>query len=218
MEGPTDEATIVELRRRQRRNLLLTLFVSLGVPMLSGGDEVGRTQGGNNNGYCHDSELTWTPWAIPAEERAFSTFVQRLIALRAGQPVFQRRRFLSGRQATPGGQADVLWFRPDGREMTGEDWGNTDAQSIGVLFNGDAILEPDERGQPIVGDTLLILLNASAEDVPFVLPVRAGKAPWERLIDTADPTGPPAKRLVAGERWTVMARSSAVLRLAKRRK
>jgi isoamylase len=207
-EGATDDKAIIELRERQRRNFLLTLFVSLGVPMLSGGDEVGRTQQGNNNGYCQDSELTWTPWTVdPANER-FREFVEKLIALRRSQPVLQRRTFLSGRQP---GASDVLWLRPDGTEMTDAEWGDAECRTIGVLLDGHAIRECDRQGRPIVGDTLLILLNASDNDVQFVLPRRKGSS-WERVIDTADPQSQPRK-VTAGE-WRLPARASVVFRHA----
>ena len=152
IEGPTDDPEIRALRMRQQRNLLLTLLVSVGVPMLSGGDEIGRTQHGNNNGYCQDSELTWTPWEVASEDRQFCQFVERLIALRQSQPVLRRRTFLSGRRP---GAADVLWLRPDRREMTDADWADPERRVLGVLLDGQAIAETDSRGRPIVGDTLL---------------------------------------------------------------
>jgi isoamylase len=207
VEGPTDEPAIVELRRRQRRNFLFTLFVSLGVPMLSGGDEVGRTQHGNNNAYCHDSTLTWTPWDVPREEKKFCEFVRRLIALRAAQPVLGRRTFLSGRRP---GATDVLWLRPDGQEMVEADWADADRHALGVLFDGEAIPETDAHGRRIVGDTLLILLNAGTADVRFMLPRKKGSR-WERLIDTADPEGR-SRKLDSGASWTVIARSGTVFR------
>ena len=206
-EGPTDDPGIQTLRMRQRRNFLLTLLVSLGVPMLSGGDEVGRTQQGNNNGYCQDSSLTWTPWKLPPEERQFRAFVERLIAVRRSQPVLQRRTFLSGRGP---GAADVLWLRPDRHEMTDADWADPERRALGVLLDGHAIAETDTHGRPIVGDTLLILLNAGADEVTFTMPRRKGRR-WERLIDTADPDGPTA-RVDAGAEWRVSGRSAAVFK------
>jgi glycogen operon protein len=175
--------------------------------MLSGGDEVGRTQGGNNNGYCQDSELTWTPWDVPSEEAQFNDFVQRLIALRASQPVLRRRTFLSGRRP---GAADVLWLRPDGQEMTEADWTESERRALGVLLDGGAIAETDPHGRPIVGDTLLILLNGDVADVRFVMPRRKGSR-WERIIDTADPEGRVWK-VDSGAMWRVHGRSAAVFR------
>jgi glycogen operon protein len=207
VEGPTADRAIVELRERQRRNFLLTLLVSIGVPMLSGGDEVGRTQLGNNNAYCHDSELSWTPWDVPAAEQAFWNFVRRLLALRASQPVLRRRTFLSGRRP---GATDVLWLRPDSQEMTDRDWADAEGRVLGVLFDGEAIPETDSHGRPIVGETLLILLNASAREVAFSLPRRKGAA-WERLIDTAQPDAKP-QTFAGGIAWTLRERSGAVFR------
>ena len=206
-EGPSTDPAVAALRMRQRRNFLLSLFVSLGVPMLSGGDELGRTQRGNNNAYCHDSDLAWTPWDVPAEEREFCRFVQRLIALRASQPVLRRRTFLSGRQP---GATDVLWLRPDGLEMTEADWANGERRALGVLFDGDAIPETDTHGRRIVGDTLLILLNAGADDLTFEM-THPKASSWERVIDTADPDGG-VSRVEHGATWTAIAQSAAVFR------
>jgi len=206
-EGATEDPAIRELRMRQRRNFLLTLMVSLGVPMISGGDEVGRTQNGNNNGYCQDSTLTWTPWAVPEEESQFYRFVQQLLTMRASQPVLQRRTFLNGRRP---GAADVLWLRPDGQEMTDSDWNDGERRAIGVLLDGHAIPETDAHGRPIVGDTLLILLNAGANDVRFVMPRRKGSR-WERIVDTADPDGRPRK-VDSGALCRIIGRSAAVFR------
>jgi glycogen operon protein len=218
VEGPTDNPKIGELRRRQRRNFMLTLMVSQGAPMLSGGDEVGRTQQGNNNAYCHDSELTWTPWDVPDEERAFFQFVARLVRLQAEQPVLRRRRFLDGRRA---GATDVFWLQPEGGEMTDAAWNDSSRRAIGVLLDGQAILETDQYGERIVGDTLFIALNAAADPVPFVLPARdripfqapEGSGHWERLIDTGDPKAA-ISRHAPGDRVTLISRSAAVFKLS----
>ena len=175
--------------------------------MLSGGDEVGRTQDGNNNGYCQDSPLTWTPWDVLDEQERFCDFVERLIALRRSQPVLRRRTFLSGRGPSA---PDVLWLRPDGQEMTDADWGDPERRVLGVLLDGSAIAETDAHGRPIVGDTLLILLNAGAKDVRFVMPLHKARR-WERLVDTADPEGP-ASFIDAGLGRRLRARSAAVFR------
>jgi glycogen operon protein len=208
VEGPTDDAAVRALRRRQRRNFLLTLLVSQGVPMLGGGDEVGRSQRGNNNGYCHDSELTWTPWDLDADDKAFLEFARRLLTLRSTQPVLRRRTFLSGWRS---GETDVLWLRPDGKEMTDADWTDADGRALGMLLDGDAILESDARGEAIVGDTLLVLLNAGAAAVTFVLPVRGPDSTWEVLADTAEGDDDPRGR-AAGPQPTLPARSAIVLR------
>jgi glycogen operon protein len=208
VEGPTADTAVNELRRRQRRNFLLTLFVSIGVPMVSGGDELGRSQRGNNNGYCQDSELSWMPWTLPPEEREFLAFAERLVAMRTSQPVLRRRTFLSGRRP---GSADVLWLRPDGLEMADADWNGAERRTLGALFDGEAILESDAEGHRIVGDTLLVLLNAGTAGVTFALPVRTDGSHWEVLVDTADPEslGP----AVTGQTRTLLSRSACVLRL-----
>jgi glycogen operon protein len=216
VEGPTDDAAILELRRRQRRNFMLTLIVSQGVPMLSGGDEVGRTQQGNNNAYCHDSELTWTPWDVPAEEQAFLSFVAQLLRFRASQPVLRRRRFLNG--AT---QGDVFWVRPEGGEMTDEVWHDPARRAFGVLLDGQAILETDRYGERVFGDTLFIALNASPDPVPFTLP-SAGTIPfrapasgdytWELVLDTTQAETKPAPR-APGQIVEGVERSAAIYRL-----
>jgi len=186
VEGPTDDATIVELRRRQRRNFLTTLLISQGVPMLSGGDEVGRSQLGNNNAYCQDSPQSWTHWDLTPDESAFLAFVRRLLAIRKSEPVLRRRTFLAGRRA---GVADVLWLRADGVELTDADWNNHDQSTLAMLLDGTEIQEPDSRGQPIVGDSLLALFNGSDREVEFTLPAGTAGVRWSRVVDTADPEG-----------------------------
>jgi glycogen operon protein len=207
VEGPTGDPAVLDLRRRQRRNFMFTLLVSIGVPMLSGGDELGRTQVGNNNAYCQDSTLSWTPWDVPAEETAFGDFVRRLLELRASQPVLTRRTFLSGRRSP---SPDVLWLRRDGKEMTDADWANPEGRSLGVLLDGEAILETDKHGRRIVGDTLLIVFNAGSTDLPIVLTAKKGPR-WERLVDTAAPACPPLT-LDSGATFVLIARSAAVFK------
>ena len=186
VEGPTGDPAIVELRRRQRRNFLTTLLISQGVPMLSGGDEVGRSQLGNNNAYCQDSPLSWTHWDLTPEESAFLEFVRRLLTIRKREPVLRRRTFLEGRR---GGAADVLWLRADGVELADADWNDHDQAALAMLLDGAAIQEPDSRGQPIVGDSLLALFNGSDREVEFTLPAGTASVRWSRLVDTADPEG-----------------------------
>jgi isoamylase len=205
VEGPTGDPAVQELRRRQRRNFLFTLLLSIGVPMLSGGDEMGRTQQGNNNAYCHDSELTWTPWDLDAHGRAFLDFARRLVALRASQPVLKRRTFLNGGRP---GVADVLWLRPDGGAMGDDDWHDADRRALGVLLNGRAILETDVRGEPVVGDTLLMLFNGGDEPVLFLLPSSGQIRRWTRLVDTAVPDGP-TETADAGASWRLPPRAAA---------
>jgi glycogen operon protein len=219
VEGPTTDPTVLAIRRRQRRNCLETLLTSVGEPMISGGDEVGRSQAGNNNAYCEDSALSWTPWpdARPgpasdavADAEAMREFVRRLLALRAAQPTLRRRTFLRGRR---GGAVDVLWLRPDAGEMAGDDWHNGSGQAMGMLLNGAGILERGPRGEPIRGDTLLILFNAGAADLVFTLPTppAPGDTHWALLIDTADGLEDGVTVPIGGT-WRVISRSAVVMK------
>ncbi|MEU6038693.1 glycogen debranching protein GlgX [Actinomadura sp. NPDC047616] len=227
-EGPTDDLEILALRERQKRNLLATLFLSQGVPMLSHGDELGRTQRGNNNAYCQDNELSWVDWEALLDQFPLLDFVRRLSALRARHPVFRRRRFFEGRAAeaarrrsargrgTGGGEAlpDLVWFTPGGREMTDGDWNVGYAKSLQAFLNGEAISEPDRRGRRIADDSFLLLFNAHDGDLGFkVPPVRYGGM-WSKVLDTADPMLAEEESPVvkAGESVTVEARSVQVLR------
>jgi glycogen operon protein len=186
-EGPTDDPAIRSFRIRQRRNLMATLLLSQGVPMICAGDELGRTQQGNNNAYCHDSELTWLDWTLDDEEQKFLEFVRKVVALRRDQPVFQRRTFLQGRKIRGEDIKDISWLTPTGQEMNDEAWSAGFVRCLGVRLSGDLIGELNERGGRIVGDTLLILLNAHHEPIPFTLPLPKEGRRWERLLDTADP-------------------------------
>ena len=189
VEGPSIDPAVVELRRRQRRNLLVTLIVSQGVPMISGGDELGRSQLGNNNAYCHDSPLTWTPWAAADADHDLLEFLERLVAVRTTSAVLRRRTFLDGRKA---GGADVLWLRSDGAEMADADWADTSRLSVGMLLDGTRIGELDHQGQPIVGDSLYVFLNASPQAVSITLPQVPSGSAWEHVLDTNDPAAPVA--------------------------
>ena len=189
IEGPTEDHTVQALRRRQQRNFLATLLLSHGVPMLLGGDEMSRTQLGNNNPYNQDNEVSWIAW--PEEEDELLGFVRELIALRRAHPVFRRRRFLRGlpgaKQARPGeGMKDVAWLSASGRQITDEDW-DIPRQAMAVFLNGDAISEPDECGRPITDDSFLLLVNTGSERTAFVLPESPYQGPWEVVLDTARP-------------------------------
>ncbi|HWC02997.1 MAG TPA: glycogen debranching protein GlgX [Methylomirabilota bacterium] len=212
VEGPTDDPAVVALRERQMRNFLATLILSQGVPMLLGGDEMGRTQQGNNNAYCQDNELSWVNWALSRVSKAQLEFTRRLIRLRLSHPVFHRRRFFQGRRIEGSEVKDLSWFRPDGKEMTEEEWTSAATRAFGLRLAGDAIEEVDESGQPIRDDTFLLLLNAHHEPVEFVLPAHRARVRWELLIDTRDWMAP-ARAFRAGEQYTVEARSLALLRL-----
>ncbi|HXG02514.1 MAG TPA: glycogen debranching protein GlgX, partial [Candidatus Binatia bacterium] len=217
VEGPTDDPAVVALRERQKRNFLATLLLSQGVPMLLHGDEVGRTQRGNNNAYCQDNELTWQDWRIEGPARALLAFTRSLIALRRAHPVFRRSRFFYGRRLHGAEVKDLTWFRPDGKEMGEEDWANPETRCFGLRLAGDALDEQDAWGRPVRDDTLLLVLNAHWEPVAFVLPAHRAGLRWEVLLDTREPTGRRRRRpLRAGEAYPLEARSLALLRLRGR--
>ncbi|TWV33853.1 glycogen debranching protein GlgX [Streptomyces misionensis] len=213
-EGDTDDPAVLELRARQQRNLLATLLLSQGIPMLCHGDELGRSQRGNNNAYCQDNEISWIDWKLTDEQRGLADFTRHLIALRAAHPVLRRRRFFRGETATNAAQPlpDLMWLRPDAREMTGRDWQRGDAHSVGVFLNGDAIAERDEYGRRLIDDSFLLLLNGYWEPVDFRLPDHTFAERWTTLVDTADPEGVPDEReRKAGTRVRVEARSLVLL-------
>jgi isoamylase len=188
VEGPTKDRAITRLRNRQRRNFLTTLLVSQGVPMISHGDELGRTQQGNNNGYCQDNELTWVHWDLGKDETALLEYTQKLVQLRKDHAVLRRRRFFRGAPGHGGESAigDIAWFNPNGDHMADEDWSRAFARSVMVFLNGDKILEPGTRGERIVADSLLILLNADHNPLTFFLPSADYGERWRVALDTDD--------------------------------
>ncbi len=167
-EGPASDPAICRLRARQKRNFLATLFCAQGIPMLLAGDELGRTQQGNNNGYCQDNESSWVNWA--EADTDLLEFVRTLAALRRDHPVFRRRRFFRGGPPSGDGLGDIAWLTPSGKEMTGLDWGTGYSKAIAVFLNGDAITEPDTRGQRVADDSFLLLFNAHSDPMAFTLP------------------------------------------------
>ncbi|MFF0226859.1 glycogen debranching protein GlgX [Streptomyces sp. NPDC004629] len=193
VEGDTDDPAVLELRARQQRNLLATLLLSQGIPMLCHGDELGRTQRGNNNAYCQDSEISWIGWRLTDEQHTLTRFTRYVIGLRAAHPVLRRRRFFRGETATHAGQPlpDLVWLLPDAREMTDRDWQRSDAHSVGVFLNGDAIAERAPHGRRVIDDSFLLLLNSYWEPVDFRLPDATYGDRWTALIDTAAPDGIP---------------------------
>jgi glycogen operon protein len=214
VEGPADDAAILTLRERQKRNFLATLFFSQGVPMLLAGDESGRTQQGNNNAYCQDNALSWVNWHLDHTRRALVAFVREILHLRQQHPTLQRRHFFQGRAIRGSEVKDLTWFRSDGKEMNEEDWLNPETRCFGLRTAGDAIEEVDERGRPITGDTLLMLFNAYWEPLPFVLPAHRPKLRWELLLDTREATGKRRFPLLRGGRtYDLEARSLALFRL-----
>mgnify|MGYP000925357963 CR=1 FL=1 len=218
VEGPTDDPEVRELRLRQQRNFLTTLLLSQGVPMLAHGDELGRTQEGNNNAYCQDTELAWMDWELDADQEGLLEFTRSLLALRRDHPVFRRRRFFAG-SADHGGESevgDIAWFEPNGEHMDAESWANGYARSVAVFLNGDAIHEPDPRGQRIVDDSFLICFNAHYEAIDFTIPTADYGAGWQLVVDTTDQAALVTMHLPGGE-VTVGPRSVVVLRAPRPR-
>ncbi len=187
-EGETRAAWVNRMRERMMKNFMATLAFSQGVPMISHGDELGRTQKGNNNAYCQDSELTWIDWDLDDHAREMLEFVQRVFKVSRSNPVFRRRRFFAGNPTTDRGLKDVQWVRPDGREMTDEDWRNPKNRVLGMLIHGAASDDVDERGRPNMGQTLLLLLNSSNRARQFRLPDVPERGYWHELVNTAQPT------------------------------
>ena len=186
-EGPTNDEGIIAIRERTMRNMLATLMFSQGVPMISHGDEIGRTQQGNNNAYAQDNEITWMKWDLGDHEQKLLKFVQQLVAIRHANPVLRRRQFFRGQTMTHEGPKDLTWIRPDGQEMTDGDWHNGANHVIGMLIPGEAVDETDGRGRPIQGDTLLLLANAGPDDVTFTLPKVEGEGVWLDMVNTSKP-------------------------------
>ncbi len=213
IEGPTGDQDVIEKRYRQKRNLIATLLFSIGVPMISGGDELGRTQQGNNNAYCQDNIISWYPWVLNDRDRTFLEFVKFVISLRKSQPVFQRSNFFRGRPIHASKWKDVMWFAPSGRKMTEKDWQNPVARGLGVVFGGDAIDETDFCGRAISGDTVLILLNFSRDEtLSFILPRYdfERQRGWKLVLDTRyDLTPPDAKVWKVGSSYELIPLSLA---------
>jgi glycogen operon protein len=213
VEGPTDDPGVNELRSRQQRNFLATTLLSQGVPMISHGDEIGRTQNGNNNGYCQDNEITWVHWDKADTE--LLEFAQAVSALRAAHPVFRRRRFFQGvpvRRRGTEGLPDISWFRPDGSEMSDEDWDSGFGKSVAVYLNGLGIPDLDARGQRVTDDSFFLCFNAHHEDIEFTLPPKEFGQTWLPVIDTASSTVPEEPQPTsAGETVRVAGRATVVL-------
>jgi glycogen operon protein len=212
VEGPTTDQAIRKVREQQKRNLMASLLLSIGVPMLSGGDEVGRTQQGNNNAYSQDNELSWTHWDLSSEQESFLDFTTRLVQFRLQQPVLTRRKYFQGRAIRGAEVKDIYWLDPSGREMTDEAWNAPFVRSLGVLMVGNALDEVDERGRQVTGDTLLILLNAHHDAVPFALPLVGDKKSWMRAFDTID-AQVEERRFAGGTTYPLQGRTLAVFTL-----
>ncbi len=212
-EGPTDKANVLALRARQMRNFMTTLLVSSGVPMILHGDEIARSQGGNNNVYCQDNEIAWQPWDLSDEQRTMLDWTRRVIRLRREHAVLRRRNFFRGRPIRGGDMKDILWVRPDGQEMSETEWQDAAVRAVGVYLSGQASDVTDDAGLLIVGDSLLLLFNTSDRAVSFTLPQVNDGGPWRLALDSTHPDWPEGRpRGFDGRRYRVGPRSVAVLK------
>ncbi|MDQ4032644.1 MAG: glycogen debranching protein GlgX [Actinomycetota bacterium] len=216
VEGPTEDGVIIALRERQKRNMLATLMLSQGVPMIAHGDELGRSQDGNNNVYCQDNEISWIDWKDARVHEVMTDFTGQLARLRAAHPVFRRRRFFQGRPIRGSNIEDIAWLRPDGQQMTDEDWNVGFAKAVAIFLNGQGIPERDSLGERITDDSFLLLINAHHQSIMFTLPDQTYGRIWEIVVDTADPLLAKARRrqshIRPGGRLRVAARALLVLR------
>ncbi len=213
VEGPTDDPEVLELRGRQMRNFWATLMLSQGTPMIAHGDEIGRTQGGNNNAYCQDSPVAWMDWSLVDKNADLLAFARTVTTLRKNHPVFRRRRFFDGEPIRSAGEArDLAWLSADGQEMTHDDWNSDFHRCVAVFLNGDAITAPGLRGERVVDDSFLLCFNAHDQAVDFVMPPADYAREWTATLDTNHPRGEGDQVLNAGETLAVPARSLVVLR------
>ena len=212
VEGETDDEPIKKLRARQIRNFIVTLVLSQGVPMLTAGDEIGKTQDGNNNAYAQDNELSWLDWDLDVDRERLYAFVSEVIAFRRRHPVFRRPRFFRGERIAGSELPDIAWFRSDGREMTGSDWEKPERASLALLLSGEALDWRDARGENVLDDTFLILLNGSHEDVTFTLPSLEWGQKWACRIDTSQDTMNDGATLDAAARISLPSHSLVVFK------
>jgi len=214
VEGPTDDPQINELRERQRRNFLTTLFLSQGVPMLNGGDEWGKSQSGNNNAYCQDNEISWFNWERNDKQNRLLEFTRKLIQLRKDHPVFRRPKFFQGRRIRGSEIRDVMWFNPGGNEMSDEEWASPFVRCLGMLLSGDTIDVLNFEGEPIRDDTFLLLVNAHYEPIPFVLPGQE-HIEWQLILDTMHAEGflTEGTKFASGDDLDLGGRATCLLKL-----
>jgi isoamylase len=213
VEGPTDDPDIVALRCRQMRNFWATLMISQGTPMITHGDEIGRTQLGNNNVYCQDSELAWMDWSLVDKNADLLAFARKATSLRKKHPVFRRRRFFDGEPIRTGDEVrDIAWLTPFGTEMTPEEWNTSRHKCVGVFLNGDAITAPDARGQRVVDDSFLLCFNSHQGAIDFVIPPSDYAQQWTVELDTNDVNSDTDRLMAAGEKISLAGRSLLVLR------
>jgi glycogen operon protein len=216
VEGETDDPAIQALRARQKRNFVATLALSQGVPMLLSGDEIDRTQRGNNNPYCLDNEISWLDWTPAPEKDRLLQFFVRMLQLRRQHPLFRRRHFFQGRPIRGSEVKDIVWIKPDGGEMTDAEWRGTHARSLGVYFSGEGLTETDDRGRPLSDESFLVLFNGDQHDVHFLLPKFVSDARWLIVVDTAFQEGlAPGGAIDSGHVYPLYGRSLALLRQQK---
>ncbi|OBK40439.1 glycogen debranching enzyme GlgX [Mycobacterium sp. 1245111.1] len=216
VEGPTDDPEIVALRGKQMRNIMATLMVSQGTPMIAHGDEMGRSQQGNNNVYCQDSELSWMDWSLVDKNSDLLEFARKVTALRKSHPVFRRRRFFDGEPIRSGDEVrDIAWLTPAGKEMRHDDWGGEFGKSIAVFLNGDAIPEPNARGERVVDDSFLMCFNAHDHEVDFIIPPDDYATEWTAMLDTTDPTGSVTLVVNDGDEVSLPPRALLIFRKTK---
>jgi glycogen operon protein len=216
VEGETDDAGINALRAQRARNFLATLLLSQGVPMLTAGDEIGRTQRGNNNAYCQDNEVSWVDWNLTEDRRRMLEFTRGLIRLRREHPVFRRRRFFEGRPLRGSGIKDIMWLKPDGTEMNDEEWQHDFARSLGVLLTGESLAETDARGRAVTDANFLILFNAHHEEIAFTLPNHVERVRWLVVLDTTHEDGLARNGVFeGGSAYALKGRSLALLQQQK---
>jgi glycogen operon protein len=210
VEGETDDPEVLSLRARQKKNFLATLLLSQGVPMLLMGDEVNRTQKGNNNAYCQDNEITWMHWDFKTEDKKLLNFVRDMISFRKAHPILHRIHFFQGRKIQGTDIKDIIWLNPSGNEMSAEEWEQAFARCLGVFFAGSELTENDEKGKPLTDDHLLILINAHYEPIGFKIPELLNDGSWEVVFDTFD-TKRKGTRYSPGNEYPLESRSLAVL-------
>ena len=214
-EGPTEDQEILNLRAKQKRNFLASLFLSQGVPMLLSGDEIGRTQNGNNNAYCQDNEISWHNWQAIDED--LLKFTKTIIEFRKDHPAFRQRGWFLGRTIRGGDRYDIAWFRSDGNEMSEEDWNQGFAKSIGIFLNGKAITAPNLNGERVLDDIFFIIFNAHYDSISFELPEKKWGERWAKIMDTSGPgfLNGDEKISLAGESIAINSRSSVLLRVVE---
>jgi len=210
VEGETDDPDVLVHRRRSLRNFLGTLLLANGVPMLAAGDEMGRTQGGNNNAYCQDNAVSWVDWDLAAWQKDLQEWARALLELRRDHPVFRHTHFWSGQRVTPEGPRDLTWLRPDGAELTAADWWSPTQETVGLYFAGDGLRQRDAHGRQLVDESFLLLLHCGPEDRPFLLPGHPYGERWQRLLDSRDEHPGDGSLHDAGEFHVLAPRSMAL--------